>query len=81
MPRILTHLHDIDAIEELEELEDWEEQIGLRGADARREVRDSAEARSRGQGDRRLVRLGAADAIDRKRAERRKSFGRANRRV
>jgi hypothetical protein len=80
MPRILMNLHDIDieAIEELEDLEDWEEQIGLKADDPRREVRDSADSRSRGRGERRF---GGAEALDRKRAERRKNFSRASRRI
>ena len=81
MPRINIIIHDIEEIEELEELEDWEEQIGLRAAEPRREVRDNADQRSRGRGTHRELRFGGSEALDRKRSERRKQFARGGRRA
>jgi hypothetical protein len=77
MPRVNIHFHDIDAIEELEELEDWEQQLGLATADPRRELL-GADSRNRGRGERRF---GGAEVQARKRADRRKSVVRSARRI
>jgi hypothetical protein len=77
MPRVHIHVHDIEEIEELEEQEDWELQLGLAAADPRREVAGS-DSRNRTRGERRF---GGNEALDRKRADRRKSFARASRRI
>jgi hypothetical protein len=77
MPRVHINVHDIDEIEELEEQEDWELQLGLAPSDPRREIA-GGDGRSRTRGERRF---GGNEALDRKRADRRKSFARASRRV
>ena len=76
MPRLHINVHDIDEIEELEEQEDWELQLGLAPSDPRREI--AGDGRSRTRGERRF---GGNEALDRKRADRRKSFARASRRI
>jgi len=76
MPRVHINLHDIDEIEELEERADWEETIGVDAEQVRRDDRQAGDSRGRG-----VRRFGGADALDRKRAERRKSFARATRRT
>jgi len=77
MPRVHIHVHDIDEIEELEEQEDWELQLGLAPTDPRRDVIGS-ESRNRTRGERRF---GGNEALDRKRADRRKTFARVSRRI
>jgi hypothetical protein len=77
MPRVNIHVHDIDEIEELQEQEDWELQLGLAPADSRREV-GSSDNRDRTRGERRF---GGNEALDRKRADRRKNVSRATRRI
>ena len=79
MPRVHIHLHDIDEIAELEEQEDWEQLLGL----AVGGVRDSRIVAEPQRGSRgfREQRFGGGEAIDRKRAERRKHSGRSTRRV
>lgn len=74
MPRVHINLHDIDEIEELEEQTNWEELIGVAGAEPNRDIRTSTDTRARGE-----RRFGGADALDRKRAERRKSSSRPRR--
>jgi hypothetical protein len=76
MPRVHINLHDIDEIEELEEQTDWEAQIGVYAEHPRRDVRPATDNRGRG-----VRRFGGADALDRKRAERRKSISRPIKRV
>jgi hypothetical protein len=71
MPRVHINLHDIDEIEDLEDQSDWEELIGLAGANPRRDALTSTDTRPNG-----VRRFGGADALDRKRADRRKSFNR-----
>lgn len=73
MPRVHIHVHDIDEIEELEQQEDWELQLGLASAEPRREVVGS-DSRNRTRGERRF---GGNEALDRKRADRRKNVSRA----
>lgn len=73
MPRINIHLHDLDAIEELED--DWD---ALSGLDAEAAPRDTREVGGRDRGPRRF---GGADTIDRKRAERRKQVYRPAKRA
>lgn len=68
MPRINIHLHDLDAIDELED--EWE---ALAGPAAEAAPRDSREVGGRERGARRF---GGAEAIDRRRAERRKHVSR-----
>lgn len=77
MPRVNITIHDIDEIEELEEQEDWELQLGLTPADPRREI-VGGDGRKGTRGERRF---GGNEALDRKRADRRKSFARASRRI
>ena len=77
MPRVNIHVHDIDEIEELEQQEDWELQLGLAPAEPRREVVGS-DSRNRTRGERRF---GGNEALDRKRADRRKNVSRAGRRM
>ena len=77
MPRVNIHVHDIDEIEELEEQEDWELQLGLPAPEPRREI-TGGDGRNRARGERRF---GGNEALDRKRADRRKSFARVGRRV
>jgi hypothetical protein len=76
MPRVHINLHDIDEIEDLEEQADWEELIGVDAEQMRRDERQPGDSRWRS-----VRRFGGADALDRKRAERRKSFARATRRT
>ena len=76
MPRLHINLHDVDEIEDLEDQADWEKVLGLAGAETRRETRPVADPRGRGE-----RRFGGSEAIDRKRAERRKKVTRAVRRV
>jgi hypothetical protein len=76
MPRVHINLHDIDEIEELEEQADWEELIGVDAEQARRDERQAGDTRGRG-----VRRFGGADALDRKRAERRKSISRPVKRI
>jgi hypothetical protein len=76
MPRVHINLHDIDEIEELEEHADWEELIGVDAEQARRDERQAGDSRGRG-----VRRFGGADALDRKRAERRKSISRPVKRI
>ena len=71
MPRVHINLHDIDEIEELEEQTDWDELIGLADATSRRDARTSTDTRPNG-----VRRFSGADALDRKRADRRKSINR-----
>ena len=70
MPRVHIHAHDIDEIEELAQ-SDWEELASADPAAARRETRLSIDTRGHG-----VRRFGGADTLDRKRADRRKSFSR-----
>ncbi|HEU5097675.1 MAG TPA: hypothetical protein VFU22_01435 [Roseiflexaceae bacterium] len=77
MPRVHINVHDVDEIEELEEQEDWELQLGLAPAEPRRELAGT-DGRNRTRGERRF---GGNEALDRKRADRRKSFARASRRI
>jgi hypothetical protein len=81
MPRVRINLHDIDAIEELEEQEDWEELIGLHDADQQREIQrySGAQERRRQHGRPRELRFGGAEALERRRAERRKQIARSRR--
>jgi hypothetical protein len=82
MPRVHINLHDIDEIEELEDQADWENLIGVNVEQARRDVRPAADSRGRRErrfGDER--RFGGADALDRKRTERRKSISRPIKRI
>lgn len=79
MPRIHIHLHGLDEIEDLEEREDWEELIGLDTSGRRDSRLDTADQRgSRGF---RELRFGGSEALDRKRAERRKQSSRSGRRA
>ena len=77
MPRVNIYVHGIDEIEELEEQEDWELQLGLVAPEPRREI-SGGDGRNRPRGERRF---GGNEALDRKRADRRKSFARAGRRI
>jgi hypothetical protein len=77
MPRVHINVHDIDEIEELEEQEDWEELLGLTVGEPRRDL-NPGDGRSRNRGERRF---GGNEALDRKRADRRKSFARVSRRI
>ena len=77
MPRVNINVHDIDEIEELEEQEGWERQLGLDVAVPRRDLYGS-DSRNRPRGERRF---GGAEALDRKRADRRKRFARPERRI
>lgn len=77
MPRVHIHVHAIDEIEELEEQEDWELQLGLASAEPRREILGS-DSRNRTRGERRF---GGNEALDRKRADRRKHVSRPARRI
>ncbi|HEX9440505.1 MAG TPA: hypothetical protein VF909_12530 [Roseiflexaceae bacterium] len=75
MPRVHINLNDIEELEELEELKNLTDLRGASGAaDLRRETRD----RAGGRGERRF---GGAEALDRKRADRRKSSVRSARRI
>jgi hypothetical protein len=76
MPRVHINLHDIDEIEELEEQADWEELTGVDAELARRDERQAGDTRWRG-----VRRFSGADALDRKRAERRKNVVRAAKRI
>jgi hypothetical protein len=77
MPRVNIHVHDIDEIEELEEQEDWEQQLGLAAPDPRRDL-PGADSRNRTRGERRF---GGMEAVDRKRADRRKRYVRSTHRI
>ena len=77
MPRVNINVHDIDEIEELEEQEGWERQLGLDVAVPRRDLYGS-DSSNRPRGERRF---GGSEALDRKRADRRKRFARPERRV
>ena len=79
MPRVHIHLHDRDEIADLEEQEDWEQLLGLQ-ANGPRDSRSTAEPQRGSRGFREL-RFGGSEAIDRKRAERRKQNGRSARRA
>ena len=80
MPRVHIHLHDIDELEDLEQLEDWEALIGI-NAEGRREGRtDVVGQRGGGRGGFRELHFGGGEAVDRKRAERRKHSARSARR-
>jgi hypothetical protein len=79
MPRVHIHLHDIDEIADLEEQEDWEQLIGL-DAGGHRDSRVVADPQRGSRGFREL-RFGGSEAIDRKRAERRKHNTRPGRRA
>lgn len=72
MPRVHLYVQDLDAIENLEEQEDWEQLVGLSVADSRRDTRTGD-----GRGERRF---GGSEALARKRADRRKNVVRATRR-
>ncbi len=74
MPRINIHLHDLDALEELED--DWD---ALTGLDAEAAPRDTREVGGRDRGATR--RFSGAEAIDRKRADRRKQVFRPAKRA
>lgn len=76
MPRLHIHVHDIDEIADLEDQAEWEAQLG-RGTDQRRELNTTTDTRNRGRGERRF---GGSEALDRKRADRRKHVGRSVRR-
>jgi len=76
MPRVHINLHDID---EIEDLEDWEELIGL-GAEGRHDSRPAVADQRGSRGGFREVRFGGGEALDRKRAERRKQSVRSMRR-
>ena len=76
MPRVHINVHDIDEIEELEDQADWEALIGAGAENAHRENRTSTDTRTRGE-----RRFGGADALDRKRAERRKTVFRPAKRA
>ena len=78
MPRIHINVQDIDDIEDLQEQEDWELQLGLAVPTQRPETRDRFETQRYGQ--RRVQRLSGAEALDRKRSERRKQVVRGGRR-
>ena len=70
MPRVHIHAHDIDEIEELVE-SDLDELVAGDVTATRREARLSIDTRGHG-----VRRFGGADTLDRKRADRRKSFSR-----
>ncbi|MBK9941494.1 MAG: hypothetical protein U0Z44_20110 [Kouleothrix sp.] len=72
MPRVHLYVQDLEAIEELEEHADWEQRVGLNGTAARRDARPGD---TRGE-----RRFGGAEALARKRADRRKNVVRATRR-
>lgn len=74
MPRINIHLHDLDELDQLED--DWD---ALTGLDAEAAPRDTREIGARERGAAR--RFGGAEAIDRKRADRRKQVFRAAKRA
>lgn len=74
MPRINIHLHDLDAIEELED--SWDALIEAGAEPAPRDTREVG-ARERGA----ARRFGGAEAIDRKRADRRKQVYRPAKRA
>ena len=76
MPRVHINLHDIDEIEELEEQADWEELLGVDAEQARRDERQAGDSRWRS-----VRRFSGADALDRKRAERRKNGVRTAKRI
>ncbi len=76
MPRVHINLHDIDEIEELEDQADWENLVGGSAEHTRQNSRPAADSRGRGE-----RRFGGADALDRKRAERRKSISRPIKRI
>jgi hypothetical protein len=80
MPRIHIHLHDLEEIEDLEQREDWEELIGMDAAGRRDSRADIADQRGSRNGFREL-RFGGGEALDRKRAERRKHSTRSARRA
>jgi hypothetical protein len=76
MPRLQINLRDIDEIEELEEREDWEEQIGLRSGDERRDaLLGSQELAARRRNAR-----GGADKLAARRSDRRKTVHRGGKR-
>jgi hypothetical protein len=77
MPRVQIYVRDIDEIEELEEREDWEEQIGLRSGDDRRD----ALLGSQELAERRRNARGSAENLAARRSERRKSMHRGGRRA
>ena len=76
MPRIHINLNDID---EIEDLEDWEELIGL-GAAGRQDNRPAVAEQRGNRGGFRELHFGGSEAVDRKRAERRKQSTRSARR-
>jgi len=79
MPRVHIHLHDIDELEDLEQLEDWEALIGI-NAEGRREGRTDVVDQRGSRGGFHELRFGGGEAVDRKRAERRKHSTRSARR-
>ncbi|HNP84664.1 MAG TPA: hypothetical protein PKK78_00930 [Kouleothrix sp.] len=73
MPRIPLSAHNLEDIEALEEHEHWEAMIGRNPADGRY---DNRQPDARGE-----RRFNGAEALARKRADRRKHIARAQRRV
>lgn len=78
MPRVRIYLHDIDEIEHLDQEEDWAELIGDAG-NTRRDGRANTPSAD-GRSGMREQRFGGSEALDRKRAERRKKVARNTRR-
>jgi hypothetical protein len=74
MPRVHINVQDINEIEELEDQEDWVEQLGLANSDSRRVSPNDPSAR--GNGQRREVRFGGAESLERRRNDRRKRIHR-----
>ncbi|HRC75255.1 MAG TPA: hypothetical protein PLO33_06220 [Kouleothrix sp.] len=73
MPRVHLPIYDLDAIDELEEQDELGDRVRLNTADSRRDTRTSD-----GRGERRF---GGAEALARKRADRRKNVTRGVRRA
>lgn len=77
MPRVQIFVRDFDEAEELEEREDWEQQVGLRSGDERRDaLLGSQELAARRRNAR-----GGADHLAARRSERRKAVHRGGKRL
>ncbi len=76
MPRVHIQVQDIDVLDDWETEDDWEELVGTRPSDERREVQfGSMEMR-----DRRRAARGSREARDQRRSERRKTIQRGGKR-
>jgi len=80
MPRVHIHLHDREAIEELNELSELDELLEAPDAQPWRDGRPAGPEQRTGRGGPRELRFGGSEARDRKRSERRKQSVRAGRR-